>query len=149
MMSPLRSVFIAVACFGIALSIASNNRLCVLEGRLLSDQDYFKGAIDVVIHDPLDGVVENVPGAVIFKQVHSQRYSSPDDFLSENPNCCRFVPPNSGDGGPEISLLDRIRGVQTVEVSYDKQYLDNNVQKTSTVSGKVAVTSCGTGRPFR
>ena len=145
----LHRLLIAFACLGIVLSVASSNGLCVLEGRILSDRDYFKGAIHEVIHDPVDGVTEDVPGGSISKLVRSQRYANPDDFLGENPNCCRFVAANSGDGGAEISLLDRINGVRTVEVCYDKRYLDDNVQKTSRVSGKVAVTSCGTGRPFR
>ena len=100
-------------------------------GRILSDRDYFKGAIHEVIHDPVDGVTEDVPGGSISKLVRSQRYANPDDFLGENSNCCRFVAANSGDGGAEISLLDRINGVRTVEASYDKRYLDDNVQKTS------------------
>jgi hypothetical protein len=145
----LRRLFIAVACLGIALSVASNNGLCVLEARILGDEDYFRAAIQEVISDPVGGVVVNVAGGIIFKEVRTQRYASPDELLSENPKCCRFVPANSGDGGPEVSLLDRICGVRAVEVSYDKRYLEDDVKKTSRTNAKVAVTSCGTARPFR
>jgi hypothetical protein len=146
----LRYALATFACFAIAASVLSNIGVCISEGKVLSDQDYFKGAIYSVIHDPVDGVVEYVPGAVISKLVHSQRYSGPDEFLNEFPDCCKFVPANSGDGGPEISLLDRLRGVQTVEVSYDKRYADESGAPRSTrVTGKVAVTSCGNGRPLR
>jgi hypothetical protein len=140
----------ALACLGIATAVLSNIGVCFPEGKILSDKDYFKGAIHVVIHDPVDGVVEDAPGAIVFKQVHSQKYSDAEEFLSANPNCCKFVPANSGDGGPEISILDMLRGTRTVEVSYDKRYFDeNNVRKSSRVNGKVAVSSCGGGRPFR
>jgi hypothetical protein len=140
----------ALACLGIATSVLSNIGMCFSEGKILSDKDYFKGAVNVVIHDPVDGVVEDAPGAIVFKQVHSQKYSDAKEFLSENPNCCKFVPANSGDGGPEISILDMLRRTRTVEVSYDKRYFDeNNVRQSSKVNGKVAVSSCGGGRPFR
>jgi hypothetical protein len=139
-----------LACLGITTSVLSNIGVCFPEGKILSDKDYFKGAIHVAIHDPVDGVVEDVPGAIVFKQVHSQKYSDAEKFLSENPNCCKFVPANAGDGGPEISMLDMLRGTRTVEVSYDKRYFDeNNVRKSSRVHGKVAVSSCGGGRSFR
>src|SRR4051812_31559375 len=94
----LRRRLIAAACLGIALSVASNNGLCVLEARILDDEDYFRTAIHEVISDPVGGVAENVPGGSIFKEVRTQRYANPDDFLGENPKCCRFVPANSGDG---------------------------------------------------
>ena len=135
---------------GGAASLASNLGVCVSEGRVLSDREYFKGAIDVVIRDPVDGVVEQIPGATIYKAVHSQRYSDADEFLNENPNGCKFVAANSGDGGAEISILDRLAGVHTVEVSYHKRYADEvGAQRSSKVTGKVAVTSCGKGRPYR
>ena len=140
----LRRLLIAVVCLGITLSVASNNGLCVLEASILGDEDYFRAAIHEVINDPVGGVAVNVAGGSIFKEVRTQRYANPDELLSENPNCCRFVPANSGDGGPEVSLLDR-----TVEVSYDKRYLEDDVKKTSRTNAKVAVTSCGTARPFR
>jgi hypothetical protein len=121
----------------------------VLEARILGDEDYFRAAIQEVISDPVGGVVVNVAGGIIFKEVRTQRYANPNELLSENPNCCRFVPANSGDGGAEVSLLDRICGVRTVEVSYDKRYLEDDVKKVSRTNAKVAVTSCGTARPFR
>jgi hypothetical protein len=145
-----RYAMAAFACFAIAPSLLSNIGVCISEGKFLSDQDYFRGAIDSVIHDPLDGVIEDFPGGSISKSVHSQRYSDPNEFLNENSDCCKFVPANSGDGGPEISLLDKLRGVQTVEVSYDKRYADESGAPRSTrVMGKVAVSSCGNGRPLR
>jgi hypothetical protein len=138
------------ACFGIAASLLSNIGFCISKGKFLSDQDYFKGAVDSVIHDPVDGVVEDFSGGSISKSVHSQRYSSPEEFLHDNPSCCKFVPANSGDGGPEISILDRLRGVSTVEVSYAKRYTDESgAAKSTGVRAKVAVTSCGNGRPLR
>ena len=146
----LLNVLVAMACLGIAASLASNMGVCVPEGRLLRDRDYFTGAVEVVIHDPVDGVVEYVPGASIAKLVTSQNYSSSDEFLHENPRCCEFVLANSGDGGPEVGIWDIIRGVRTVEVSYDKRYAtDDGAQESARVTAKVAVTSCGRGRPYR
>jgi hypothetical protein len=146
----LRYVLAAFACLGIVASLLSNIGVCISEGKVLSDQDYFKGAINSVIHDPVDGVIEDFPGASISKLVHSQRYSSPEEFLHENPNCCKFVPANSGDGGPGISILDRLRGVSTVQVSYAKRYTDESgAAKSTGVMAKVAVRSCGNGRPLR
>ena len=143
-------VLVGMACLGIAASVASNMGVCVPEGRVLHDRDYFSGAVEVVIHDPVDGVVEYVPGASIAKLVTSQKYFSSDEFLRENPRCCEFAPANSGDGGPEVGIWDTIRGVRTVEVSYDKGYTANDgAQKSARVTGKVAVTSCGRGRPYR
>lgn len=81
---------------------------------LPQDQDYFKAAINEVIHDPVDGVVEHVPGAVIFKVVRSERYSDANEFLREVPKCCKFVAANSGDTGPDVNVWDRLRGVRTV-----------------------------------
>lgn len=134
---------------GMAVALASNMGICVAEGRLLRDQDFFRAAVREVIHDPVDGVVENVPGGTIAKQVHSQQYSDADEFLRELPECCKFVAANSGDGGPHVSVWDKIR-VRTVEVSYDKRYAaEDGTQKTAPVKGKVAVTSCGIGRPYR
>lgn len=75
----LRRLLIAVACLGIALSVASNNGLCVLEARILDDEDYFRAAIHEVINDPVGGVVLNVPGGSIFKEVRTQRYANPDE----------------------------------------------------------------------
>lgn len=143
-------VLLAMSCLGMAAPLASNMGVCVSEGRVLRDTDYFAGAVNVVIHDPVDGVVEYVPGVSISKLVHSQRYFDAKDFLSEFPECCRFVAPSSGDGGPEVGIWDQIRGVRTVEVSYDKRYTaDGGVQKSAPVTAKVAVTSCGRGRPYR
>jgi len=118
--------------------------------RLVSNEDYFKGAVEVVIHAPIDGVVEYYPGGSVAKIVRSQKYSSPDDFLSEFPHCCKFVPPNSGDGDRlGIGFIDRISGIRVVEVSYAKKYVDDGRQKASDTTAKVAVTSCGKGRPPR
>jgi hypothetical protein len=145
-----RYALVGMACVGIAASFASNMGVCVPEGRILRDKDYFKGAVDVVIHDPFDSIAEYVPGAVIFKSVHSKRYSDVNEFLNEFPKCCKFVAANSGDGGPEVSILDRIRGVHIVELSYDRRYAtDDGAQKSARVTAKVAVTSCGIGRPYR
>lgn len=140
----------AVGCIVVAASLASNLGVCIAQGRILSSEDYFKAAIDVVIHDPVDGVVEEVPGFIIHKAVRSQRYSDPNEFLGDFPQCCAFVAANSGDGGPEISVLDRLSGVRTVEVSYEKRYADDQgVKKSAKAKAKVAVTACGTGRFFR
>ena len=145
-----RYVLAGVIGVGIAICLASNMGVCVLEGRMLLDQDYFEAAINEVIHDPVDGVVEHVPGAVILKVVHSQRYSDVNQFLREFPECCKFVADNSGDGGPVVNVWDKLRGVRTVEISYDKRYAaDDGAQKSAPVKGIVAVTSCGIGRPFR
>jgi hypothetical protein len=142
--------FAVLACGGIVAALLSNAGLCVPEGRFLSEKDYFKGAIEVVIRDPVDGVGEEVAGGVIYKLVHSQRYSDADEFLKENPNCCKFIPANSGDGGAEIAILDRLSGARAVEVSYDKRYVsETGQQKTSRVRAPVVVTSCGKGRSFR
>lgn len=139
-----------VACCGIVFFILSNAGLCVSEGQFLSHKDYFKGAIDIVIRDPVDGVGEEVAGGTVYKLVRSQRYSDADEFLKENPNCCKFIPANSGDGGAEISILDRLSGVRAVEVSYDKRYIsEGNLQKSSSVRAPVVVSSCGKGRSFR
>lgn len=143
-------IALAVAAFlAIALSALSNAGFCPLESRFLQDTDYFKGAIDVVIHDPVDGVVERVPGAINFKLVHSKRYLSVDEFLTAYPNCCKFVSSTFGDDLPEISLLDMLRGVRTVQVSHDKMYEEDGKQKSTAVTVKVAVTNCGKGRPYR
>jgi hypothetical protein len=139
----------AVALVGVVASLSANAGLCLQNGRHLQDIDFFKSAIDIVIHDPVDGVVEYIPGAVIAKTVHSQKYASSDEFLLENPDCCGFVPANSGDGGPDISVLDMIKGMRVVEVSYAKRYLDDGQSKTTEVKGKVAVTSCGKGLSYR
>ena len=140
----------SVACVGMAMSLASNMGICVAEGRLLRDQDYFRAAVREVIHDPVDGVTEPVPNGIISKAVHSRQYSDADEFLREFPECCKFVAANSGDGGPHVGVWDKIGGVRTVEVSYGKRYAaDDGTQKTGPVTGKVAVTSCGIGRPFR
>jgi hypothetical protein len=145
-----RRAILAVAGVGVLVSLLLNVGLCPSEFRVLRDRDYFKGAIDVVIRDPVDGVVEQAPGMVVLKQVRSQRYASAEEFLSEFPDCCRFVARDSGDGGPEISLLDALLGVRAVEVSYDKRYAaaDGNSQSTK-VTARIAVTSCGKGRSYR
>jgi hypothetical protein len=140
---------IAIAVVGIAASFASNPRLCFERMTVLGDDEYFKGAIDIVIHDPVDGITEYYPGGSTAKLIHSQKYSSPDEFLSENPHCCRFVPANSGDGGPEVGFLERIIGIRVVEVSYTKRYFDDGQQKASKVIAQVAVTSCGRGLSYR
>src|SRR5258705_1820817 len=70
--------------------------------------------------------------------------------LASFAECCKFVAANSGDGGPEVDIWDRMRGVRIVEISYDKRYAaDDGAQKSARVTAKVAVTSCGVGRPFR
>ena len=145
-----RRVMGAVVCAGILVSLLVNAGLCLSEFRFLHDRDYFKSAIDVVIRDPVDGVVEEVPGMINLKLVHSQRYSSAEEFLNDFPDCCKFIAGNSGDGGPEISLLDRFAGVRVVEVSYEKRYTEyDGSRRSANGTAKVAVTSCGKGRFYR
>jgi hypothetical protein len=123
--------------------------VCVSEGKLLHSADFFNGAINVVIDDPVDGVIEHVPDAIIFKSVHSRRYFNADEFFREFPACCKFVT-TPYDDGPELAFWDRLRGTRLVEVSYIKGYAaDDGAQKTAPVSAKVAVTNCGVGLPFR
>ena len=139
----------AGALVGVAASFGANAGSCLRNGRYLRDIDFFKPAIDIVIHDPVDGVTEYLPGKIIFKTVQSQKYASSDEFLLENPDCCRFVPAYSGDGGPVVSVLDMIMGMRLVEVSYVMRYLDDGQSKTTEVRAKVAVTSCGKGLSYR
>ena len=55
-----------------------------------------------------------------------------DEFLRKFPECCKFVATNSGDYGPQFGVWDSIRGVRTVEVSYDKRYAaDDGAQKSA------------------
>jgi hypothetical protein len=141
---------VAVALMGVMMSLASKAGVCFEKRTLLNDSEYFKGAIDVVLHDPVDGVVEEFSGGTVARSIHSQKYSSPEKFLTEFPHCCTFVSPNSGDGdGLDVGLLERIVGVRVVAVSYTKRYSDDGSQKTSKATAKVAVTSCGKGLPFR
>ena len=143
-------IFACAAAILAAASLASNAGVCFQKASLLDDNQYFKSAIDVVIHDPVDGVIEDLPDRTVAKSVHSQKYSSSEEFLSEFPYCCRFVSPNSGDGdGLGLGLLDRIAGVHVVEVSIIKRYFDERQQKISKSNAKVAVTSCGKKQPFR
>ncbi len=124
--------------------------LCLPELRILKDSDYFKAAIVVVINDPVDGVVRPSPGAIVLDAVHSQRYSSAGEFMSEFPNCCRFVTANTGDSGPSVSVWDLLTGVRVVEVSYVKRYTDvEGNERSDAVVAKIAVTCCGNGRPYR
>lgn len=140
----------AVALAVVAASLASNAGVCFREMRHLDEAEYYRSAVDVVIHDPIDGVTEDhLPDRTVAKAVHSQKLTS-DEFLSEFPNCCKFVSPNSGDGdGLDIGVLDELLGVHVVEVTYLKKYFDEGRQKTSKVVAKVAVTCCGKGLPFR
>jgi hypothetical protein len=140
----------AVAFLAFAGSLSTSAGFCFSNGRLLNDEEFFGGAVDVVIRDPIDGVIEVVPGGRVAKLVHSQRYTGPDQFLQDNPHCCRFVRANSGDGGSEVGLFDKLLGVRVVEVFYSKSYADQSgVQRVSPVSVQVAVTNCGKGRSFR
>jgi hypothetical protein len=139
-----------VLAAGVAASFAANAGLCFQEMRRLDDAKYYRSAVDIVIHDPVDGVIEYFPGGSVAKAVHSQKYSNADEFLSEFPNCCRFVLPNSGDGdGLGIGFLERVAGIRVVEVHYIERYFDEGKQKTSETTAKVAVTSCGKGLPLR
>jgi hypothetical protein len=52
---------------GFVASIASNAGVCVSEGKLSHSADFFNGAVKVVIDNPVDGVIEHVPGAIISK----------------------------------------------------------------------------------
>ncbi len=95
-------------------------------------------------------VLAGVIGVGIATTLASNMDSDANEFLREFPECCKFVAANSGDYGPQLSVWDRIRGVRTVEVSYDKSYAaDDGAQKSAPTTAKVAVTSCGIGRPFR
>jgi hypothetical protein len=136
----------ALLCLTALWSILANAEVCVFEGRRLTDKDYFNSAISDVIHSKLDGVVETVPGKIIFKSVHSQKYSNVEEFLREFPNCCKMVPNSSG-GDLEVSLLERIAGVHIVDVDYTKRYLEDGAPKSTGVNARLAVSSCGKVRP--
>lgn len=67
-----------------------------------------------------------------------------------NRDCCIFVPANAGDGGDDVSGLDRVFGYRTVRVSYVKRYRgEDGIEKMSRVRAQIAVSNCGVGRPFR
>jgi hypothetical protein len=141
---------VSLACACGVMSALMNAGVCFSKFRFLTDLDYFKGAIAVVITDPVDGVTEETNGRSISKLVHSQKYASVDEFLKEFPDCCTFVPANAGDGGDDVTGLDLLFGYRTVRVSYVKRYRgDDGTERSSRVMGQIAVSNCGVGRPFR
>ncbi|WP_346294839.1 hypothetical protein LRC39_15195 [Rhodopseudomonas sp. P1] len=133
-----------------ASSAAMNAGVCLSEMRLLKDMDYYRGAISVVITDPIDGITEHGKGYSTSKRAHSQKYATTEQFLADFPDCCRIFPPNFGDGGDNVDGFDQFVGYRTVLVSYVKRYLGGDgTQRTAPVTAQVAVSHCGVGRSFR
>jgi hypothetical protein len=75
-------------------------------------------------------------------------YRDVDEFLSLNPDCCKFTPPavfRESDG--RFTLVERLTGVATnlIEVKYWVRYLDKgNTMRAIKTTGYLYITSCGT-----
>jgi hypothetical protein len=74
-------------------------------------------------------------------------YRDVDEFLSLNPDCCKFIPPaifREGDGN--FALVERLTGEATnlIKVDYQVRYFDEDkTVRSIKATDYLYITSCG------
>lgn len=141
-------VFALVIAAGTLLIISnlSYDGFCFRDRRFLSEKEYFAAAIASMLKRETEQLVSYGPKKVRFSVVHVVKYAGMDDFLQQNPDCCKVVPHNTGDLGPYTSFDQRLFGyaAKIVSINYIIRYVDEiGDQKSVTKTEQLAVTNCG------
>ena len=124
---------------------------CFKERRFLSDEEKISIAISTTlsIYPPVvleygekDGRVFCTGG---YKPANPIYYKNVDEFLLENPDCCRVTEKMERSGYP-IRLQLRLLGSANtfVEVKYKAKYIDaNGIERSQITERYFAISNCG------
>jgi hypothetical protein len=106
--------------------------VCLPKGRILSDREKIRIAAEYFNNQPAVGKRTPDRGRVSYDYIP---YSSTEEFLQNNPNCCRviFEPKGYKDILRPITFWDRASGAYRggVEVIYNAKYVDESGKKAS------------------
>jgi hypothetical protein len=127
---------------GICL-LLSYNGFCFREWRFLSDRDYFIAAIGEILKIETYPEVLDSSGSTMFLPVNVLPYATVEQFLQQNPNCCRVI---SHEDGPWPSLGERLWGAAAalVSMTYKLNYsAASGRPETAAGSTIYVITNCG------
>jgi len=118
---------------------------CFEQQRFLTDREFLNAAIGEAIERDAVTVARSQQRQVKIESVPLPRYSSMEEFVAKNPQCCKFAPHNAGDESPLVTFGDRVfgRAARTVLVAYPLSLSDRSA---ATASLRIVVTNCGYAR---
>ena len=118
---------------------------CFEEGRYLSDKERIRLIFDAINSQTSLPVLTVDRGTQYYDHLP---YASFDDYLAENPDCCKINP-----GGwydlPPPTLLDRISGEysgKVIVINFKVRYLDENGElRMQNIKSESKSENCGEG----
>jgi hypothetical protein len=142
---PALSGAVAVCCLLLVLlvPVLQASGFCLAQNRYLSEQEYLDAAIGEAIKRNATTIAETRNGQLAFRTVPLPRYTEVASFKDENPNCCSFIPTNSGDESPFVSTLDKMLGRAARTVLVTLTLADQPQDAARKVSMRFVVTNCG------
>ena len=132
----------AILAFLLAWPALSFGGFCFAQKRFLADAEFFEVAIAQInglARHPVD-----VPGG--YKHVRPVPYRDMAAFRASNPDCCKFVPHNSGIEVGHVSFLDRLLGyaASSVHLAYMLNYVDDDGRRRSVATAaQMVIGNCG------
>jgi hypothetical protein len=126
--------------------ILSISGFCFAQKRFFSRDDYFDAAIRQIMSQELQPIVTRGPEGVGYKYVHPIPYRDVSDFRASNPDCCEFVPLNSGLQDGEVYFWDVLQGraARGVYLKYTIDYVDEQGQRQSArLEAQLVIGNCG------
>lgn len=139
------AILVAVATPAVTLGVLSYKGFCFDQRRFLSDEEAFTAVIQDIIVRSVHIRDIRTPRGIDSRLVRAIRYRDPAEFRSWNPDCCKVVPHNIGEG-PYASFSQRLFGYasRTVSVNYLARYVDDDgSEQTDRTTKKYVVTNCG------
>jgi hypothetical protein len=139
------AILVAVATPAVTLGVLSYKGFCFDQRRFLSDEEAFTAVIQEIILRSSHVRVILRPEMVQFRPVKVIRYRDVNEFREWNPDCCKVVPHNMGEG-PYASFSQRLFGYasRTVSVDYLVRYVgEDGSERIDDTTKKYVVTNCG------
>jgi hypothetical protein len=137
------------ACLAVAaVAFLNLSGFCFSELRFRSDQEFIDAAIAREM--TLSSYVkrDTRPGFIDFTSVSVVPYSTLSDFKERNPDCCKIIQFNTGDG-PYTSFSQRLSGsaARAVSLTYTLHYREGAGEtRDLTATSRYVVTNCGAAR---
>jgi hypothetical protein len=124
-----------------------NNELhgfCWNQKRYLSDDEKIHAAITAINEQKSITITSETNDTVQFKNFEYMPYKNVDDFLRENPSCCRVLYSPYKDSVAPRKFMDRIWGLGggSVEVTFNASYKDGEEVKSLSLVKYVKMTNC-------
>jgi hypothetical protein len=118
---------------------------CFDQQRFLTDREFLNAAVREAIGRDAVTVALSQGRQLKIDSVPLPRYSSVEEFVEKNPQCCKFTPHNAGDESPLVTFGSRVSGraARTVVVAYPLNLPD---RPAATASLRIVVTNCGYAR---